>query len=215
MTEINDGRLTLRSLKDKWIDGLSIQLQLMKRSKERYVSIDDLFTPCKIWLKQLKSISLFQENELWLDGKYVDCIWRNSYIQGSECLFIDLEWVWADKIRLKIIVIRSIYLFLDDLSSLSGISPVFKKRSMKRLICAIAETIGSKIDNKDFNEFYQLHAEIRNIVYGSNKTIIIYSMKLRLWDRLLFTFFRTLIVKINTTSKMLLKIANRLLKKIA
>jgi len=215
ITEIKDGKLTLRSLKDKWIDGLSIQMQLMKRSKERYISINELFTPCKKWLKQLKRISLFQENELWLDGKYVDCIWRNSYIQGNQCLFIDLEWEWEDKIRLKIIVIRSIYLFLNDLSSLSGISPVLKKRSMKQLISTIAETIGIKIHNKDFNEFFQLHAEIMNIVYGSNKTIKIYSMKLKFWNTPLFTFFHTLTEKIGATAQMLPKIADRLLKKIA
>jgi hypothetical protein len=187
----------------------------MKRSKERYVSIAELFTPCKIWLKQLKSISLFQENELWLDGKYVDCIWRNSYIQGNQCLFIDQEWEWEDKIRLKIIVIRSIYLLFNDLSSLSGISPVLKKRSMKRLICTIAETIGIKIDNKDFNEFYQLHAEIMNIAYGSNKTIKIFAMKLKLWNRPLFSFFHTLTVKINAATQILTKITDRLLRKIA
>jgi len=215
VTKVKDGKLTLKPLKDKWIDGLSIQMQLLKRSKERNISINELFSPCKKWLNQLKSISHFQGNEFWLDGKYVDCIWRNSYIQDDQCLFIDLEWEWEDKIRLKAIVIRSIYLFLNDLSSLSSISSVLKKRSTKRLICTIAETIGMKINNKDFNDFFQLHAEIMNIVHGYNKTIKIYTMKLKLWNRPLFTFLHTLTVKINVMAQMLPKIVDRLLKKIA
>jgi hypothetical protein len=85
---------------------------------------------------------------------------------------------------------------------------------MKRLICTIAETIGIKIDNKDFNEFYQLHAEIMNIAYGSNKTIKIFAMKLKLWNRPLFSFFHTLTVKINAATQILTKITDRLLRKI-
>ena len=49
---------------------------------------------------------------------------------------------------------------------------------MKQLICTIAETIGIKIDNKDFNEFYQLHTEILNIVCDSNKKKSIYQLYL-------------------------------------
>jgi SAM-dependent methyltransferase len=213
-TEVKDGKLTLRSLKDKWVDGLSIQTQLMRRSKERNISIDELFDPCKKWLGKLKHLSHFKGNEFWLDGKYMDCIWRNSYLQGDQCLFIDLEWEWEDQIRLKTIVIRSIYLFLNNLSSLSGVSPVLKKRSLKRLICAIAKSIGIRIDFKDFNDFFQLHAEIMNIVCGSNKTIKIYTMKAKFWNRQLFTLCHTLFIQITTAARMLPKIVDHILKKI-
>ena len=213
--EVKSGSLTLKSIKNRWIDGLSLQAQLMRRSKEYNISIDELFAPCKTWLKELESIAHCEGDQFWLDGRYIDCIWRNSYIRNGQCIFIDLEWEWKEKISLNAIVIRSIYLFLDDLSSLSGLTPALKLNSPKRLIKNIAKTVGIKITNRDFKEFFKLHSEIIQIVYAYNRFIKIFSLKLKLWNRPLFTFLYNVNRKTKKIVQLLHRIVDYFINKIA
>jgi SAM-dependent methyltransferase len=212
--KVESGSLTLKSSKNRWIDGLSLQSQLMRRSKEYNISIDELVAPCKTWLKELESIAYREGDQFWLEGRYIDCIWRNSYIRNGQCIFIDLEWEWKEKISLNAIVIRSIYLFLYDLSSLSGLTAALKLSSTKRLIKDIAKAIGTKITKRDFKAFVELHSEFIQMVYGKNRLMTI-SLRLKLLNRPLFMFLCYLNRKEKRITQLLSRVEDYLINKIA
>lgn len=190
-TEVKSGNLILKATTDEWIHGFSLQTELMMHCKEKNIDIHELFLPCKIWLKKLKTLA-FEDNPLWIDGKYVDCIWKNSYIRSGQCDFIDLEWEYQGKLQLKTIVIRSIFLFLDDISSISNITSCLKSYSMKKLIIKIASAFGVQIKKTDLKEFYKLHSEITNIVYSPNVYLNKLSLRLKVNNVMFFNFFRFL-----------------------
>jgi len=191
-TEVKSGNLILKPITAEWIHGFSLQTELMMRCKEKNIDIYELFAPCKIWLKKLKSLA-YKDNPLCIDGKYVDCIWKNSYIRNGQCDFIDLEWEYKGRLQLKTIVIRSIFLFLDDILSISNIASCLKSYSMKKSIIKIASSLGVKISKTDFKEFYKLQVEITNIVYSSNIYLNKLSLRLKVMNILFFNFFRFLL----------------------
>lgn len=189
--EVKSGNLILKPITAEWIHGFSLQTELMMRCKEENINIYELFAPCKIWLKKLKSLAA-KDNPLWIDGKYIDCVWKNSYIRNGQCDFIDLEWEYQDRLQLKTIVIRSIFLFLNEILSISDVASCLKFYSMKKLIIKIADALGEDISKTDFKEFYKLNTEITNIVHSPNVYLSKLSLRLKVNNILLFNFFRYL-----------------------
>lgn len=181
-TEVKTGSLTLQASQSGWLDGLSLQSQILKRSKEKDVSLDDLFGPCKIWLEKLKSISSQEGDRLMLGGRYFDCIWENSYIQGGECTFIDHEWKRDESIGLNVIVIRSIFHFISDTLFTTDLTPILRIQSKKKLIVQIAACIGTVLNERDFKEFSSFESEMSHIVYGSKVVSAKMYISLLLWN---------------------------------
>ena len=187
-SKVESDMLSLRSVVgSKWQYGLSLQAILTKRVKGKKPPINDLFTPCHLWLATLKTFSSREGETYFLDGKYVDCIWRNVFINNDKCFFIDQEWEWREKIKLNVIVIRSIYWFLKDISSMVNINPALKKRPTVALIKEIAEAIGVDINKNDFAEFYDLESKISHIVSGLDNLHNWLYIKLPLNNYLFFT----------------------------
>jgi len=188
--DVQTDSLTLRACKYRWVDGLSLNAQVMKRVKERNISLEELFAPCQLWLKRLNTLSYREDDTLFLDGKYVDCIWSNSFIHDGDCVFIDREWEWAEPIKINVIIIRAIYIFLDEISSMIDLNPILNIRSRKVLISRIAKTLGIEVNKKDFMEFANLEAEISRIVFGANRTKNSFYIKFILWNQRLFALSR-------------------------
>lgn len=160
--------LILRPQEREWIDSLSLHTQIVKRVKEKNITIEELFNPCKVWLQKIKSISVLQENRFMIDGKYVDGIWCNSFIKNNECYFIDTEWDWQEKIAINVLIIRSIYYFLFDIRYMTNLSMPLKLNSTRALITIIAKSFNIKVGRKDFKEFCKLESEIVHIIFGKN-----------------------------------------------
>lgn len=175
--------LTLRGWQGEWIDGLSIHSQIMKRVKESDITMEELFAPAKIWFNHLKSLASCSNNNFLLEGKYLDCIWTNSFIVDGECRFIDLEFEWHEKININVLLIRSLYDFLNDISSMSDLSSHLKIRSMKVLIKNIAKNIGINLNNEDFKAFCKLESKLANAVFNNNIILCRLHIKLSLWNR--------------------------------
>ena len=188
--DVQTGSLTLRACKNRWVDGLSLNAQVMKRVKERDITLEELFAPCQLWLKTLNTLMYREGDTLFLDGKYVDCIWSNSYIHDGDCVFIDHEWEWAEPIKINVIVIRAIYIFLDEISSMIDLNPILNISSRKVLISRIAKTLGIEVNKKDFMEFADLEAEIAHTVFGANRTKNRFYIKFILWNERMFTLSR-------------------------
>lgn len=177
------GMLTLHPCEGDWIDGLSLRALLAMRVKEWGITLAELFAPCGIWLRKMKSLAS-RENDAWmLDGKYIDYIWGNSYIVDGECVFIDHEFEWNERIDLKVLLIRSIYCFLDSISSLNGLAPCLKIRSKKTLIYNVAKNLGVSLCDTDFRNFFRLESEFSSVVYGHSPARSRMYLKIIFWNK--------------------------------
>ena len=166
---VQAGRLTLRSCIDEWTDGLSLHSQLTKRSREYGRSLEELFEPGKVWLDKLRSLTLPGDANR-VDGKYLDALWKNAYLQGSDCRFIDQEWEWQESIPVNVLVIRAIYQYLLSIDDIVDALPVLKRGRVRSLIKRIAISIGANPTSADFEDFIAMESEIASTVLGGNRS---------------------------------------------
>jgi len=179
-------KLILDPREKEWVDQLSLYMQIFKRIKEKNITIEELFNPCRIWLQKMRSLSSLEAGRFMLEGKHVDSIWRNSFIKNGECCFIDDEFVWHKKIALNVLLIKSIYYFLFDLRNTDDLTAALKMKSTRTLINIIAESFGIKLQRKDFHEFCELESQLANAIYGANIQRSIFYINLMLINKTIF-----------------------------
>jgi 2-polyprenyl-3-methyl-5-hydroxy-6-metoxy-1,4-benzoquinol methylase len=179
---VSTEQITLHSCESPWIDGLSIHTQLLTRVKDQGLNIKELFEPCEIWKKRVQSMAVSENGILRIEGKYIDCIWQNSFVYGDECFFIDQEWEWHNRFDIKRLVIKSIYEFLNDIQDLNDVNPQLKSNSKQNLIIRIADVLGVRVSNKDVYEFCVMEAEMAEIINGKDKKKILLHLKLDLYN---------------------------------
>lgn len=183
---------------ESWLNNYSIQSQVLRRVKMKNTSLSALFEPCQVWISKLKDLAAREQDYFMLEGKYLDCLWRNGYNVDGECVFRDQEWEWVEKIRFNVLIIRSIFWFLDEISLMSGLTPLLRKRCTKNLITDIAKTLGIHLTKKDFKNFVCLESEISSIVFKSNPRHAKHTLNMRLWSMNAFFTVVTLKGKIRT-----------------
>lgn len=199
--QITIGKLRLCSYTERWVKGETLQFHLKRCMKNSSITIEQLFAPCRIWLKTLTSEAFKKNNEMVLNGKYIDCIWSNSYIVDDKCVFIDQEWKWEDNIHLNMLIIRTIYLFLDDIKHEKELPLFLKNNSLCRLIKEIAQSIGVKLTKRDFNTFIIIQSEMNSIILNSNIRIKKINLNILLWNRMAYR----ILSKIFSSSRIILK----------
>ena len=160
------GPLTLNVSSSNWIDSFSIQTQLLMRIKEKDIAFEELLFPCKIWLNKLISIAKKEGNTYVVDGIYLDCTWKNSYIKDGNCIFIDLEWEWKESINVNILLLRSISIYLNDAMQMKDVCPLFATKSPRYLMVMIAKYLGIIINNNNIIDYIKLESKLNKIVYG-------------------------------------------------
>ncbi|MCX5841116.1 MAG: hypothetical protein NTY16_06645, partial [Deltaproteobacteria bacterium] len=125
------GLLTLRACESPWIDGVSLYAQLLKRSKQKGISLKELFSPCGVWLEALRSASFQKDGRAYVPGAYLDWVFSNAHFHNGTCVFVDRELEWKEDLPLGVIVIRALFLFLTDVTSLRDVSPALRSWSGK------------------------------------------------------------------------------------
>jgi 2-polyprenyl-3-methyl-5-hydroxy-6-metoxy-1,4-benzoquinol methylase len=158
--------LSLHEVRSTWFEGKSLHFELLLRVKEKGLDIEELFSPAKKWVDELHSIAFESDGKLFLEGKYVDCIWKNSFIVKNKCQFIDLEWEWNKPINIKRLFIKSIVEFLNDVSGMIDINPLLQVSSKKKLAVKIGYSLGFSLHDRDFEEFYESEYDFARTVYG-------------------------------------------------
>jgi 2-polyprenyl-3-methyl-5-hydroxy-6-metoxy-1,4-benzoquinol methylase len=174
--------ISLHECRSIWIEGKSLHRVLLQHVKEKGLSIQELFSPAKIWVEKLRSIAYESDGRLFLDGKYVDCIWKNSFIVNEKCEFIDLEWEWNKPIDINRLFIKSIVEFLNDVTVMIDINPLLQVSSKKALAVKIGKSLGFSLADSDFEEFYQSEYDFAKTVYGKLGSLWKFYYKLDLID---------------------------------
>jgi 2-polyprenyl-3-methyl-5-hydroxy-6-metoxy-1,4-benzoquinol methylase len=172
----------LHECKSVWIDGKSVHGELIRHVKEQGLTMSELFSPTKIWVEKLHSLAYEKDAQYVLDGKYVDCIWKNCFISNGKCEFIDLEWEWNEPIKFNRLLIKSIVEFLNHIIGMTDINPILQSRSKKAVTLKIAKSLGIELTNSDFEEFYDSEYNFAKAVYGKSTTLWKFYLKLDLFD---------------------------------
>jgi hypothetical protein len=188
---IANGPLKLVDTDAPWIDAQSLQTVVMLRARSHTSLLPDIFAPCKSWIDLLISESCTQDGVRYLDGSHIDSIWPNTYVTDGGCQIVDREWIWQDRIRMNVVVIRAIYDFLSKTETKAKfLSRSLSIRSGKALICDIANVIGVQLVDQDFVEFIKIESELQWFVFGVNKTQQFAYLSWFLVDRSTLRLFR-------------------------
>jgi 2-polyprenyl-3-methyl-5-hydroxy-6-metoxy-1,4-benzoquinol methylase len=190
---IKSSVVNLRSCDSKWIEAFSIHTQIIKRMKEKNLEIEELFAPSKIWVSTITSLSTQKNNELFVDGKYIDCIWSNSFAINGVCEFVDLEWEWHERIKLNILIIRCLFYLLDDVATMKDLNKAVKANSKMRLIKNISKSLGVVLSNEDFKQFCKIEAKFSQCVYGGQFNRIWFSINLALKNKILYIIVSSIV----------------------
>ena len=183
-----NGSLTLVESESEWVAGTSLQRELLQRACRPGQGIEDIFIPARIWLSTLRSVAHGEANQPILDGTFIDHIWKNAFIVEDKCTFIDEEWQWNAGISLSTLLIRSIFLFLQDAVSICETPASLRTSSTKAVIRKIAETLGMSLTQGDFDDFCRLEAEFQALVFGRPYIQNLLELKLLLHSRSAFTW---------------------------
>ncbi len=181
-------KLSMIASNSNWNNTDSLQTLLFHNCMSKKMSLSDIFLPCKAWIEFLDQESSPSNGDKYLDGHYIDSIFSNIYLDSNGITVIDKEWVWKEKIKLNIIVIRSVFIFLDQVDRAKYFSKDLQARSLKKMIILIAKSIGVTLKKSDFNDFVKLESEFQSIVYGSQASQTVIRLQLILFDSTAYYF---------------------------
>ena len=110
----------------------------------------------------MNKISLKSNKEGFVEGKYIDFIWKNTIIDNQVCHFIDNEWEYDKHISINALAIRAIYYFLNRIRNLPDVSKKLRSYSLEKQIFQITNILGLSVTKEDFKEFYVIEKVMNN-----------------------------------------------------
>lgn len=189
---VEAGKLALIESRSIWMDSHSLQTVLHGNCMSEDMKLSSMFLPCRAWVEFLAGVSEHANGDRYVDGKYIDCIFSNVYLESGKIALIDHEWVWKERIKLNVVVIRAIFILLCRLENAKRRSRILQSRSWKRTIVLVADSIGVELSNGDFADFVRLESEFQSMVYGSARRRKASSLRWSLLDRPSLLRFRKL-----------------------
>jgi hypothetical protein len=179
------GKLNFHSCHDPWIDTYSLETIIFNAVARHDLSLDEIFSASKKWLIEIIKCAIKKNGVYFVEGNFLDCIWKNTFIIKNKCIFIDQEWEWSERIPLKIIVIRALYLFFMDIRKRNSyLSPTLKNKSTYKLIKEISnKCYNIEIEIKDYIEFYKLESNFQHIVTGKGFSFLEFLFKSFSWPQ--------------------------------
>lgn len=181
--ESDSSMLRLVATDSPWIDATSLQTEVMLRARNRSLTLEDIFAPCKPWIARLQAEALTESGERMLPGSHVDSIWSNAYVVRTECQLIDQEWVWSKALPMNVVVIRAIYNLLTKLDTSLPVARALQGRGGRSLIRQIGASIGVDLSRADFDRFTSLETELQWLAFGVARDRHSIYLKWYLFDR--------------------------------
>lgn len=166
-TFAESGKLKLVESKSRWRDTDSLHTVLYKNGMSRILKLDEMFSPCKSWISFLEAQSEIINGSKYLEGRYVDCIFSNAFVEPDGVVFVDEEWVWHERISMNVIVIRALFTFICSIDRSGAASELLRVSGVQKLIVRIASTVGVRLSGADFRAFVALESELQSLVNGS------------------------------------------------
>jgi SAM-dependent methyltransferase len=162
------GPFTLVPSLSEWQSGDSLQTTVYRRCKNADLTVEQIFEPCAPWLQMLRDHAVERDCVSYVPGRFVDANWGNYYDGEGGGVLIDQEWRVDREIELSVVVIRAIYVFLNNVRASGPLNRGLSLRSGRRLLRRIAGSIGVSLRAADFDRFVELESEFQSAVYGSS-----------------------------------------------
>jgi 2-polyprenyl-3-methyl-5-hydroxy-6-metoxy-1,4-benzoquinol methylase len=163
-----DPRLVAHPVSGRWIRGQSLHTRILLRCLARKSSLHQSFELVRPWLDELKNQHDAAKNNGFLPGNYVDCIWKNSFLENERVTFIDQEWEWQQDLSLEVLFIRAMFFFLLETQDIGKLPRYLRKSNTRELIRRVANLFELHLNNTHFSSFYKQEAEFQTRVYGKN-----------------------------------------------
>jgi SAM-dependent methyltransferase len=161
-----DGAVRLHGYEEPWLGSESVQMQVLRKAKRRKIAFGELFEPCALWMRKIRSVATMKSGELVVDGRYVDSSWANSFVRDGDCVFIDNEWVWKEEIRVNVLVVRNAHYLLNEVRGMRDLNPQLSQSGEKSLVARIGRELGVEITRRDWQDFRKLEAGFTATVTG-------------------------------------------------
>jgi hypothetical protein len=146
-------------------------MQLMKRAKRKKLTFAELFEPCAIWMRRIRQVSTVKSGLPVVDGRYIDSLWSNSFVENGECVFIDQEWAWNADIRVNVLVARAAYYLLKEIRGMGVAHPELAKGVSRSTVAKIGRELGVEIGRADWKELLRMETEFKRTVIEARKCL--------------------------------------------
>lgn len=164
----HSGRLRCCPRRELWRDGLTLHTRMLQRVRRHDLTLPELFAPVRAWLDWLNGQAHCANDRLLVPGTLLDTVWHNIFMEDSDTVLhhIDQEWEWSEPIGRNVLIIRTIFRFLEEARTIPGLTPGLRHGSTKTIIRRIADTLGVPLSPTDFREFVELESELLSLVTG-------------------------------------------------
>ena len=164
--EFVEGKLRHRAWSGEWHAGSSLQHTMARRARARDADLEAMLAPSRVWFEDLRRAA---NGSGTVPGDRLDCIWRNCFIVGDACDYIDQEWEWTEPLPLQLVVARCLYDFAQTLTDAPRLSPLIQRWRVDQFIVAAAACYGVTLDRAAMRELVRFEAAFLSQVVGGRK----------------------------------------------
>ena len=161
-TEFVEGSLRHREWSGPWHEGVSLYYNMTRRMRSRDLDLAAMLEPSRVWFDDLRR-SASGPN---VPGDRLDSNWRNCYVVGDACEYIDQEWEWTEPLPIRLVVARVLYDFVFALLDARSLSPQIQRWRVDQFLVACAATYGVTLDQAALREFASFEAAFLSQVKG-------------------------------------------------
>ena len=164
--EFVEGKLRHRAWSGAWHAGSSLQHTMARRARARDLDLASMLEPSRVWFDDLRRAANGGSN---VPGDRLDSIWRNCFVVGDTCQYIDQEWEWTEPLPLRLVVARVLYDFAQTLVDAPSLSPLIRRWRVSQFVVAAAACYGVVLDGVAMHELASFEAAFLSQVEGGKK----------------------------------------------
>ena len=164
--EFVEGRLRHREWAGPWHAGSSLHFVIARRVRSRDLDLPAMLEPSQVWFDDLRRTMSGSD----VPGDRLDSNWRNCYIVGDSCEYIDQEWEWTEPLPIRLVVARVLFDFVFGLLDAPALSPVIQRWRVDQFLTAAAACYGLTLDQAALREFAAFEAAFLTQVTGRQVT---------------------------------------------
>jgi precorrin-6B methylase 2 len=159
----------LQPYTEPWREGETLQHAVLRRAMDRKASFEAIFAPTRVWFDHLSALAPGAGPDASLPGECTDAIWQNTIAARGAVHLIDQEWVSANAIPLKIIVMRAVYRFLVELREADTLSGSLRWMTTAQIIVRVAGLYGLEIGKAELREFTAFESTLNSLALGKTR----------------------------------------------
>ena len=151
--------VALEGYEEPWQRSHSIQMQVLRRVKRAGLSLSEILEPCAPWMRRITATASRVGGDWVVEGRHVDAIWANAFVNDGECVFIDNEWRWKQAIRVNVLVARCAFYLLNEVRGMRDLNPEFSGGRDEAIVRRMGRALGVEISRRDWRDLLKLERE--------------------------------------------------------